>query len=160
MFIHPKPEANQSAAFFHVLRKQRRWARAGVFKCRNGVNTPLALQGLPRDCGAGQTDSSKPRDRQSDKSPIMKHSHHHENLRSAGLQLKQKRSESTHPTTRPVPGAGTSDDSQPEVGTRQSAGDGQVSGTLSDQQRELRQASEGNKDFSTPIQSFWPTPSA
>ena len=54
---HPEPEAKQPAMFFHGLRKQRRGARAGFVKGRNGVDTPLALHGLPRDCGVGQTDT-------------------------------------------------------------------------------------------------------
>lgn len=89
----------------------------------------------------------------------MKHSHHHENLRSAGIQLKRGRLESTHPTTRSVPGAGTSDDWQPESNSLQPTGSGQGTGALSDQQRlELRQTAEQNKGSLNPMQSSWPTP--
>ena len=73
MSNHPKPEAKQPAMFF---RKQRRGARAGFFKGRNGVDTPYR----PARASAGlwrYTDghSSKPRARQSDKSQTMKYSH-------------------------------------------------------------------------------------
>lgn len=92
----------------------------------------------------------------------MKHSHHHDNLRSAGPQLKRARSESSHATARAASSAaGAYDDPQPEAEPLQPAGNDQGSGTLNDQQRlELNQASERNKDFLNPIQSFWPTPSA
>jgi hypothetical protein len=87
----------------------------------------------------------------------MKHNHHDDNLRSA---VKRARSESSHPTARAVSSAGDFDDSQPEGRTPPPAGNGQGLETLSDRQRlELQQASERNKDFLNPIQSFWPTPS-
>ena len=88
----------------------------------------------------------------------MKHSHYHENLRSAGLQLKQGRWESTHPTTRAVRDAGTSDDWQPEANSLRPTGNGQGTGALSDQRLELRQAADRNKDSWNPMQSSWPTP--
>jgi hypothetical protein len=91
----------------------------------------------------------------------MKHSHHHDNLRSAGLQLKQERSESNHPSSRADSNGGASDDPPSEVQTPRPMGNGKGRGALSDQEQpELRQASEPNNAFLNPIQSFWPTPSA
>ena len=90
----------------------------------------------------------------------MKHNHHHEDLRSAGLKLKHGRSESLHPATRARSDAGSSDDGPPESNTATATGSGQGTGALSDQQRvELRHTSERNKDCVNPIQSSWPTPS-
>ena len=87
----------------------------------------------------------------------MKHNHHDDNLRSA---VKRTRSETTHRPARDASSAGDFDDSQLEAKTPPPAGNGQGLGTLSDRQRlELHQASERNKDFLNPIQSFWPTPS-
>lgn len=92
--------------------------------------------------------------------PIMKHSHYHENIRSAGLQLKHERSEPTHPTTRAVRVAEASDDSLPESQTMPSPENSQESVALTDRQRlELDQTLERNKGALNPIQSFWPSPS-
>ncbi len=91
----------------------------------------------------------------------MKHSHYQENHRNEDFQQKHSRSEFTHPTTRPVPDAETSDDSQSESKAVQPTASGQGTEALSDQQRlELRQSSERNKDSFNPIQSFWPTSAA
>lgn len=91
----------------------------------------------------------------------MKHSHQHENLRSAGLQLKHARSESTHPPARAVArAAGAFDDSESEAETPHSTGNRQSLGTPSDLERlESQQASERNKNGLNSIQYFWPTPS-
>lgn len=91
----------------------------------------------------------------------MKHSHRHDKLHSAGLQLKQKRSGYTHSTARVDSNGGASDDPPPEVETPLAMGNGQGPGALTDQkQLEVRQSVERIKAFSNPIQSFWPTPSA
>jgi hypothetical protein len=87
----------------------------------------------------------------------MKYNHQDDKLRSA---VKRARSESAHPTARAVSSAADLDDSPPEVSTPPPAENGQRRETLSDRQRlELQQASDRNKDFLNPIQSFWPTPS-
>ena len=90
----------------------------------------------------------------------MKHSHHHDNLRSAGLQMKRGRTETTYPTARAVFDAGTFDHSQPEAKTLHPMGNDQGLGTVSDQQRlDLDKATERNQTVLNPIESSWPTPS-
>ena len=92
----------------------------------------------------------------------MKHSHHYDNVRGAGQQLKRGRAESTHPTARAVFYAGTFANSQPEAETLDldPPGNGQALETVSDEQRlEVNKATERNKTVLNPLQSSWPTPS-
>ena len=91
--------------------KTRRTADDEGIKQEHGVNPPSPRKVFRWIVALGRHGhSSKSRVRHPDETPIMKHSHHHDNLRSAGLQLKQERSESTHPTARAVSSAGTSDE--------------------------------------------------
>lgn len=84
----------------------------------------------------------------------MKHTHHDDHSRAP---MKQARKESPHRTSR----ADDFDDARPETDRLQPAGNGGGSGKLNTQPRlELSQASERNKRFLNPIQSFWPTPAA
>ena len=90
----------------------------------------------------------------------MKNSHHHDNFRSVGHQLKRARSESPPPTGRAALIAGAFDDAQPQAKTPHLPGSGESPGLLIDLHGlELDQASERNRNFLNPIQSFWPTPS-
>ena len=90
----------------------------------------------------------------------MKHTHHHDDIRGAGHQLKRVRAESTQPNARVVFIGRTFDNSQPEVKTQLPTGNGQALEMVSDQQRlELYKATEQNKTVLNPIQSSWPTPS-
>lgn len=54
----------------------------------------------------------------------MKHSHHHDNVKNAGPQLKPVRFEFTHPTATTVCIAGTFNDWQPEAKPMHPLGDG------------------------------------
>lgn len=84
----------------------------------------------------------------------MKHDQDDDNFRSGA---KQTRLKCLHPT----PSAEDFDVSRAEAEALQPTGKSPGPEMLSNQQRlELSQASEQNKHFVNPIQSFWPTRSS